>query len=202
MNLVKAMQSLHACKIFDTTKEISSSDWREVLEAGRLTPSSFGLEPTRLLVIETQDLKDQIAAYCWYQKQIPTCRKLVILKSKVQDLIAPSDYIAASMRKRGFDERFMERLAEFQKKSFPTRRALEDWSMEQAYLMASSMVNCAGLLGIDSCYLEGFEREKLEEFLGLDSEQERIALLLTFGYRLNEPKEKIRISLDELVETR
>ncbi|ANV98051.1 hypothetical protein BBW65_04200 [Helicobacter enhydrae] len=201
MKMVEAMRSLHACKIFDETREIPSDEWEQVLEMGRLTPSSFGLEHTRILLIRSKTLREQIQPLCWNQKQIPTCSELVIFKSKVKDIIAPSDYIVQYMQKLGLDERFMKRLQEFQAQA-DTRRNLEDWSMKQAYLMASSMVNGAGLFGIDSCYIEGFEREALERLLGIDPELERIALLVAFGYRVKEPKAKTRISLDELVEIR
>lgn len=200
MNLIEVMQSLHACKVFDEERKIPQEQWRDILEAGRLTPSSFGLEHTRLLVIRSQALREKIQPLCWNQKQIPTCSELVIFKSKVQDIIAPSEYILESMRRRGLDERFMTRLQSFQKESFLTHKEIEDWSMKQAYLIANTMVLSAGLLGIDSCYLEGFEREPLEQLLKIDSKKERIALLVAFGYRIKEPKHKIRISLDEFVE--
>lgn len=64
------------------------------------------------------------------------------------------------------------------------------------------MVNCAAFMGIDSCYIEGFEREKLEEFFKIDTQKERIALILTFGYRVKEPKAKHRKPLENLVEFR
>lgn len=64
------------------------------------------------------------------------------------------------------------------------------------------MVNCAAFMGIDSCYIEGFEREKLEDFLKIDTQKERIALILTFGYRAKEQKKKYRKPLESLVEFR
>ncbi|WP_027327180.1 NAD(P)H-dependent oxidoreductase [Helicobacter pametensis] len=200
MKFLEAMKFAHACKIFDETKKIPSEQFDQILEAGRLTPSSFGLEHTRLLVIRSQELKNTIQPLCWNQKQIPTCSELVVFKSRVKDIIAPSQYIEESMQRRGLDERYMKRLEDFQKENFKSRKEIEDWSMKQAYLMASSMVNCAAYLGIDSCYLEGFEREKVEEALEINPQEERVALLVCFGYRLNEPKAKHRQALDEIVE--
>ena len=86
--------------------------------------------------------------------------------------------------------------------NFKERKDFESWSMKQAYLVASSMVNCAAFMGIDSYYIEGFEREKLEDFLKIDTQKERIALILTFGYRAKEQKKKYRKPLESLVEFR
>lgn len=192
----------HACKAFDENKKISEEQLLEILEAGRLTPSSFGLEPTRMLVISNQELKEAMMPLCWNQKQFPTSSEVVVLKSLVSDIIAPSEYIQKSMQERGLDERFMQRLQAFQEANFKERADFESWSMKQAYLVASSMVNCAAFMGIDSCYIEEFEREKLEEFFKIDTQKERIALILTFGYRAKEQKPKHRKLLQDLVEFR
>lgn len=197
---LEAMHFAHACKIFDETKKIPHDQLQDLLDAGRLTPSSFGLEHTRLLVIQSQELKNTIQPFCWNQKQIPTCSELVVFKSKIKDIIAPSQYIEESMQKRGLDERYMQRLKDFQDENFKSRKEIEDWSMKQAYLMASSMVNCAAYLGIDSCYIEGFERENVERMLGINPQEERVALLVCFGYRIKEQKSKNRIPLKELAE--
>ncbi|RDU71106.1 NAD(P)H-dependent oxidoreductase [Helicobacter brantae] len=199
---LEAMCFAHACKVFDESKKIPREQLLEILEAGRLTPSSFGLEHTRMLVISNQKLKEDIAPFCWNQKQFPTSSEVVVLKSLVQDIIAPSEYIKESMRERGLDERFMERLKAFQEANFKDRKDFEAWSMKQAYLVASSMVNCSAMLGIDSCYIEGFERENLEKFLEIDPQKERIALVLTFGYRAKEQGKKYRKPLEDLVDFR
>lgn len=192
----------HACKAFDESKKIPQEQLLEILEAGRLTPSSFGLEHTRMLVISNQELKEAMMPFCWNQKQFPTSSEVVVLKSLVQDIIAPSEYIQKNMQERGLDERFMQRLQAFQEANFKERADFESWSMKQAYLVASSMVNCAAFMGIDSCYIEEFEREKLEEFFKIDTQKERIALILTFGYRVKEQKPKHRKPLQDLVEFR
>lgn len=192
----------HACKVFDENKKIPQEQMLEILEAGRLTPSSFGLEHTRMIVISNQELKEAMMPFCWNQAQFSTSSEVVVLKSLVQEIIAPSEYIWESMRSRGLDERYMERLKGFQNANLQERKDFESWSMKQAYLVASSMVNCAAFMGIDSCYIEGFEREKLEQFLEIDTQKERIALILTFGYRVKEQKPKYRKPLEDLIEFR
>lgn len=199
---LEAMHFAHACKAFDENKKIPREQLLEILQAGRLTPSSFGLEHTRMLVISNQELKEAMAPFCWNQRQFPTCSEVVVLTSLVEDIIAPSAYIQSNMQERGLDERFMNRLKSFQEENFKDKRDFESWSMKQAYLVANSMVNCAAFMGIDSCYIEGFEREKLEEFFKIDTQKERIALILTFGYRAKEQKPKHRKPLQDLVEFR
>lgn len=47
----------HACKLFDENKKIPQESFEEILEVGRLAPSSFGMEPTRLLVVRSDEAK-------------------------------------------------------------------------------------------------------------------------------------------------
>ena len=56
-NFTKAMNFRHACKVFDDTKKISDEDMKFILEAGRKSPSSFGMEGWKFLVITNDELK-------------------------------------------------------------------------------------------------------------------------------------------------
>ncbi len=75
----KAMDFRHACKIFDKSKKVSDEDMRFILEAGRKSPSSLGLEAWRFLVIKGDKLKEKIKPICWNQEQITSCSHLVVV---------------------------------------------------------------------------------------------------------------------------
>lgn len=64
---------------------------------------------------------------------------------------------------------------------------------------ALNMMNAAAFKGIDSCPIEGFEREAIGEILNIDTKKHRVGLLVPFGYRLNEQPTKYRRSLDDIV---
>lgn len=58
----------------------------EILEVGGLSPSSFGLEPTRLLVLRSDEAKAALRPLCWNQPQITTASEVVVFKSLQNDL--------------------------------------------------------------------------------------------------------------------
>ena len=74
------------------------------------------------------------------------------------------------------------------------------WGALQAYIMATYMVAYASYLGIDTCYIEGFDKEKVEKYLNLDTTKEQVALVLCFGYRAKEQQPRFRLKLDEIIE--
>ena len=61
-------------------------------------------------------------------------------------------------------------------------------------------MTAAAFAGIDSCPIEGFEKAKVEEILGLDSSKYQVAMVLPFGYRINEQSEQLRLPFEEVVE--
>lgn len=205
-NFIEIMHFRHACKIFDANQKISPEDFEVILEAGRLSPSSFGLEPTRMVVVRDKSLREKMKPLCWNQEQITTASELVVFKSRVADLKAPTNYVSKMVARRSSKdtsayEAYQQRIRGFLVANDLLGENIINWTSRQAYLMASSMMNCAAFLGIDSCPIEGFERGGIEELFGIDTFKERIVLMVPFGYRLNEqPSKKFRLSLDELVE--
>ncbi len=83
-NFSKAMAFRHACKLFDENKKISDEDMRFILEAGRVSPSSFGIEAWKSLVITNESLKAKVRAQCWDQVQVTSCSHLVILLTDIE----------------------------------------------------------------------------------------------------------------------
>lgn len=61
---LEAMRFRHACKIFDENKKIDEDKFLDILESGRLSPSSMGMEPTRFIVIENKRLKEELKPLC------------------------------------------------------------------------------------------------------------------------------------------
>ena len=85
-NFLDAMQKRHACKLFDNTKRISKEKLELILEYGRLSPSSFGMEPWRFLIVQSQETKEKLQPFCWDQPQIATCSDLVLIKTVISPL--------------------------------------------------------------------------------------------------------------------
>ncbi len=199
---LEAMRFRHACKIFDKTKKIPQNHLDIIIESGRLTPSSFGLEPTRLLIVRSDKIKQNLKPFCWNQDQITDSSEVIIYLSKISDMAHTTNYATQMFeRKVGGakpqevraklkaykDERYAGFLA---KNGYVDSSSIYHWSAKQAYLSASSMMNCAAFLGIDSCAIEGFDKDDVEKFLGLDKAKEQVALLICFGYRVSPPKHK------------
>ena len=213
--ILKAYYFRHACKEFDVNKKISDEDFHFILETGRLSPSSFGFEPWKFVVIQNQELRNKLLPVAWgAQKQLPTASHfIVILARKKEEMLYNSSYISNFMEniqqlpeevvtmKRGFYKEFQE--SDFQ--LLESERAMFDWASKQTYIALGNMMTAAAQIGIDSCPIEGFHQEKVTAILkeeGIISDDAfGISVLAAFGYRAEEAKHnKTRQTMDKVVE--
>ena len=212
--IINAYQFRHACKSFDGEKKISDEDFNFILETGRLSPSSFGYEPWKFLVVQNMELREKLKPLCWgAQGQLPTASHfVVILARKESGMHYGSDYIQNHMveveklpadiveMKGGFYKQFQTEHF----KLTETPRAMFDWACKQTYIALGNMLTSAAQIGIDSCPIEGFDREPLEQLMVesgmLNPEEYGVACMAAFGYRANEPREKVRTEQEKLVQ--
>jgi len=83
---LEMMDFRHACKIFDESKKISDKDMHYILEVARKSPSSFGMEAWKFLVITNDALREKLKPFCWDQPQVTTCSHLVIVLAGIDTL--------------------------------------------------------------------------------------------------------------------
>ena len=202
MNYLEILKFRHACKIFDESKKIGAGEFDFILEAGRLSPSSTGLEQWDFLVVQNKELREKIKAVSWNQVQITSCSHLVVILAKIKEVKVGSSYIDKMIARR--DDKNIEAIAARQKFFLLSNFKNDDeltfqWSHEQCMIAATNMMNAAASLGIDSCPMEGFDRHALNEILGLDESEKRVAIVVPFGYRLNPQPEKYRRQRSEVV---
>ncbi len=203
-DFVKTYEFRHACKTFCKKKVISDEDIRYILEAGRMAPSSFGMEGWKFLVVTDQELKEKLRPLCWNQAQITTCSHLVVILAAIDALKPSSGIVQKRFERRRLskeqEEAYIERYSEFLAQEIADDEKMFAWSAKQTYLAAMQMMLAAATLEIDSCPIEGFEREKVEELLEIDTKEFRVSLLLPFGYRIYPQSGHLRRDFDEVVE--
>ena len=206
MEFKEALAFRHACKVFDEYKIIEEDDFSDILEAGRLAPSSFGLEHWEFEIIRDKELRVKIRKAFWDQIQITSASELIVIYAKIADLDPKSDYVKSSFARKTHHnaaaiEAYTNAFAGFFAR-FKDERDVYGWSKAQCFLAAQNMMMQAAILGIDSCAIEGYVESELNEVLGIDPSKKRVAMLLPFGYRIKEQSPQIRQSLHDIVRYR
>lgn len=211
--ILEAFQFRHATKSFDPTKKITAEDFSFILETARLSPSSFGYEPWNLLVIQNEALRNEIRNVSWgAQGQLPTASHYVIFLARTGEQMQPDGaHVQHMMEVLGLSDEAKagrtKRYGLFLEEDFQIGRnekAMADWSAKQAYIALGNMMSTAAQIGVDSCPIEGFDQQAVEQLLVdrglLDRSVFTVPVMVAFGYRADEPKrDKQRRPLDEIV---
>lgn len=200
----EAMDFRHACKLFDDTKTISDEDMNFILEAGRKSPSSFGMEGWKFLVITNKELKAKLRPLCWDQPQITTCSHLVIILAAIDAVRPESGLPAKRFARREMPQEkqdfYLNLYANHLKETLSSEQNIYAWTSKQSYIAAGNMMTAAAVKGIDSCPIEGFEKENVEKALELDTRKWQLSLVLPFGYRINPQSTQMRLEPSEVFE--
>lgn len=186
-DILSALNWRYACKVFDPIKKIPVETWDALEQSLILTPSSFGLQPWKFLVIQDPTLRESLVAHAWNQRQVADASHLVVM---TVPKVMPETHIDANLMRmaevRGGTPDalmgFRKMLTGF-RDSMETAGGLEQWAKLQAYIALGQFMLAASLLGVDTCPMEGFVPAKFDELLGLDAQGWTTAVLCPAGYR-------------------
>lgn len=197
---MRLMQFRHACKLFDEKRPVVRADLDYVLEAGRLSPSSLGLEPWRFIVVEDHALRRHLRSACWNQSQITTASAVIVILALKAELKPETGYARRMLRRLLRSDAELDEALQIYHGI--THGDLAAWSVAQCHIAAADMMLAAAAIGIDSCPMGGFEPEAVAEVLGIDRARFEVALLLALGYRAQPQPPRHRLKLSELVQYR
>ncbi len=203
-DFTKAMNFRHACKLFDENKKIDQEKIHYILEAGRKSPSSFGMEGWKFLVITNEALKEKLRPACWDQAQITSCSHLVIILAAIESVKPSSGIPQKRFNRRPLSqeqiEAYINLYSNHLQQTLSSDENIYHWTARQTYIALANMMTAAAYIGIDSCPIEGFEKERVEEILALDTSKWQLSVIVPFGYRVNEQSEQLRVPFEEVVE--
>jgi len=205
MDYIQDLNWRYAVKKFDGSKKIKQSDYDVLKESIRLAPSSYGLQPLEVLIVENDELKAQLVEHSYNQKQVEDCDKLFVFC--IYKHIS-SDHVNAYINNIASTRKIpAENLSDFHKTiqgSIDGRSddELKVWASKQCYIAMSNLLSACAHLKIDSCPMEGFVASGYDKVLGLSDMNLEAAVVTPVGYRSSEDifaaNTKVRKSHDDL----
>lgn len=196
----------YATKHFDSTRKISEQDWKTLAEATRLSPSSYGLQPWKILLVQNADKRKALRAASWNQPQIEECSHLAVfatLKTISEKYV--KEFIAEISKTRGVPA---DALKEYEGMMIgdvvkgPRSEIAQFWAQRQAYIAMGFMLETAALKGIDACPMEGLDPAQYDAILGLKGGEYATVAVVALGYRAADDNyqtlKKVRLSNDKI----
>lgn len=195
----------YATKKFDASKKIAEQDLNILKEAIRLSSSSYGLQPYKIIIVESPELRAQLQPAAWGQSQITDASHIIIFANEVNFGAEGIDsYFKNVSETRNTSLESMKGYMDFMKRTITALSEEERniWSSKQTYLALGNLLNAAADLKIDVTPMEGFVPAQVNALLGLDKLGLNATLIATMGYRHDEDAtqhfKKVRKSNEEL----
>jgi nitroreductase / dihydropteridine reductase len=205
MSFIEKLNWRYAVKKFDVNQKLSTEQLTFIKEAIKLTPSSFGLQPFKVLVIQDQALKEKLKPASWNQSQITDCSELFVFTSLLDFSFEHVDHHILNLSKNRAVA--LESLEGYRKtiQNFIAKMNLleqENWTSKQIYIALGNMMAATAAEKIDVCPIEGFEKHLYDEILNLKSLGLKSVVAAAVGFRASDDKyqfvKKVRKANEDL----
>lgn len=206
MNIIDALEWRYASKKFDKNRKLSEQQIDVLKKAFKLSATSYGLQPLKMLIVKSDETKEKLFPLSYFQEQVTTCSHILIIcidsAFGVEDVDA---YFDLEKNTRGVSEdvvgKFRQQLKEIYSKK--DRKEIDASSIFQAYIALGTLMTVCAEQQIDSCPMEGFIPEKVDEVLSLPEKNLKSILMLPVGYRAEDDimrnMKKVRKPLEEVI---
>lgn len=196
----------YAVKKFDASKKIPATIWQALEQATVLSPSSFGLQPWRFVVINDKALREKLKAASWNQSQITDASHLIAFarrtKLGAEDVQRYIDSIAAT---RGVPTASLDGYKNMML-GFANQPGFDTaiWASKQVYIALGVFLSAAANLGVDACPMEGIDPKQYDELLkpALGNDYTTLCVAAA-GYRASDDAiagmAKVRYALSDVV---
>lgn len=209
--LLQQLQWRYATKQFDAQQKITAPVWSALEQSLVLTPSSYGMQPWKFLVLHKDaEVRERLVGCSWGQRQVADSSHFVVFTVRTeiseQDVDVYMDSIAAT---RQIDKSAIEPLKKMIEGGIVrglNATQQREWASRQAYIALGNFMTSAALLGVDTCPMEGLDPAKYDEILGLKGSGYATCVACAAGYRAATDKyaqlAKVRYTVQRLIENR
>lgn len=205
MTTLEALAWRYATKVFDPTQSVSDDDLRTILEAGRLAPSSFGVEPWQFIVVENPEVRAKLRAASYDQPKVTDAAHIIVIARRTDARAnITRELIERTARIQNVAPESLDGLRDMVDGSI-TRRSdaeLDAWVTAQTYIALGVMITTASLMHIDNCPMEGFDNAAVDALLGLPAQHLASTTMLALGKRGDDPaaaRPKVRRDFSDVV---
>lgn len=206
MDIIKQLKWRYATKKFDVNKKLSPAKLDTLKQAFNLTATSFGLQTIKLLIVETESLRQSLLPHAYNQRQVTDASHLLVIC--IQENVLEHDVVnyyenIKDIRKTSEDilKPYREDLIKMMGKMSVEER--QQWSKHQAYIALGNLMTVCAVENIDSCPMEGFKASEYDKILNLQEKGLKSVLLLPVGYRSSDDMfsdfAKVRKPLEEAI---
>ena len=198
-----------AIKEYNKEAVLISSEVETLLEAVRMSPSSYGLQPYKVLVVENKEIREKLKTASFGQTQVTDASHFVVFVARTdeneKDVALYIENIAKVRGLKKEDLAGYEGMMNGALSHMTAVGAKTAWASKQAYLGLGVLLTTAALMEIDASPMEGFDVAAYDEILGLAKDGYTTAVICALGKRVDAEDysklSKVRKSQEDFIVT-
>lgn len=206
MSSLKSLKWRYATQKFEENRVIPDEKIEIIKQAFNLTPTSYGMQPVKLVVIKNKSIQQKLFEYTYWQEQVRTASHVLVfcIETVIDDQFIENSFKLEKEIRNTPDE-IIEKSKNFRLELFNnwTPKQKQEWAINQLYLTLGNVLNICAQKCIDACPMEGFQAEKYDEYLELPAQNLKSKLILPIGYRAKDDFfadfKKVRRPLKEMI---
>lgn len=201
-SIKNALSWRYAVQEFNKEKSLEQEMFDQILEAGRLAPSSNGFEPWKFIVVDNPETRKKMREVSYDQPKVTDAPKLVVVAYRTDPETVIDGMITRNAKAQGLTEEDLSGFRGYLNGVIAGESDVERYFEKQTYIALGMMLETAALLGVDAGPMSGFDPAKVDEILGLREKNLKSTALLALGYRAADAdRPKVRQAADEVILT-
>ncbi len=205
MNIIEALNWRYAVRQF-SSERIDDKRVEELLTATRLSATSYGLQPYRLILVNDMDVRMKLLQYAYGQDKVANCSHLLVFAAQTDIGDGMVDrYIHSVAETRDIPVEGLQGLADHMKEVFAGMNAVQkrEWAHQQAHIALGTLLTAAAIMEIDTCPMGGIEAAGFDRLLELDELGLETSVICALGLRhpddANAELKKVRYEAAEMI---
>ncbi len=189
MDIIEKLNWRYAVQKFNPDKKVYDADFEILCEALRLSPSSFGLQPWKFLIVKHKAIREKLRAAAYDQSKVTDASHFIVLCSLDHiDAAYVDKYVESVAKTRNQSTDSLKALRD-SRAGFvtgSTKEALDIWMSEQVYIALGVLLATCAVNDIDAGPMGGFDHNQFDEILNLKSLGLKSRVACAVGYRADD----------------
>lgn len=185
MELIQSIQERRSINFFEPGVKIADDTIRELLSLANLAPSSFNLQPWRVVVVKDKERKKALRKCAFDQPKVEEASVVLIIIADPDAVELHGERVLESWAELGYlaGEEQKEVSRSMMKQLYGDKTSLtrKIFAAKNAALFAMNLMNAARGLGLETHPMDGFDEAAVKKAFGIP-EDKIIPMLVAIGH--------------------
>lgn len=184
MDLLDSLKQRRSINFFEPNKEISDEKLKELFEIANLAPSSFNLQPWKVVVVRDQNRKRVLRQCAFNQPKVEEASVILIMIADPLALEENIERMFDSWESLGYmkpEMRETYRTMVYQLQGEPESLKRKFFAIKNTALFAMNLMIAAKGLDLDTHPMDGFDEDCIKKEFNIPKDK-IIPMLIAVGY--------------------